>query len=145
MSTGFDTKELTKFERELLDLAKRKMPKESKKFLRDQGKKLRKDTLAIAKTRVRKKSGNLYKGIKTGKIYTFRGNGGLSIRVYGGKPAYHIHLLEYGHRITKGKDGPEIGFVKGKYFFKDSAKDFEPKHYNDVQKFLDSTLEKGLS
>ncbi|MDD2217956.1 MAG: HK97 gp10 family phage protein [Eubacteriales bacterium] len=143
MINGFNTKELTQFQNELINLAQKKMPKESKKFLRDQGKSLRKDTVALAKARTKKKSGNLYKSIKTGKVYVFKGNGGLSIRVYGGKPAYHVHLLEYGHRQVT-KDGKEVGFVKGKHFFKDAAKGFESKHYNDVQKFLDTVLDKGL-
>lgn len=145
MSDGFDTRELTKFQRELIDIAQKKMPKESKTFLRTQGKKLRKETLAAAKSSgIKKKTGNLYKGIKTGKVYTFKSNGGLSIRVYGGNPGYHIHLLEYGHRQVT-KDGKEVGFVKGKKFFEKAAKQFESVHYDDVQKFLDAALEKGLS
>lgn len=142
---GFDTKELTKFEKSLIALAQKKMPKESKTFLREQGKKLRKETLVLAKgSGLKKKTGNLFKGIKTGKVYTFKGNGGLSIRVYGGKPAYHIHLLEYGHRKVN-KDGKEVGFVEGKHFFEKGSKKFQSEHYDDVQKFLDATLEKGLS
>lgn len=143
MADGFDIKELTNFEKKLVKLANDTMPKESKKFIREQGKKLRKSTLAKAKQRTKKHSGNLYKGIKTGKVYTFKGNNGLSIRVYGGKPAHHIHLLEYGHRIVN-KDGAEVGFVNGAHFFEDAAKEFPDSHYSDVQKFLDETLDKGL-
>lgn len=143
MADGFDMKELTAFEKNLLKLANDTMPKESKKFLRDQGTKLRKKTLAKAKSKVKKQTGNLYAGIKKGKLYTFKGNGGLAIRVYGGKPAYHIHLLEYGHKQVT-EDGKEVGFVKGEHFFEEAAKEFEGTHYSDVQKFLDSTLEKGL-
>lgn len=143
MADGFDITELDDFEKRLLRLANEKMPKESKKFLRNEGTKLRKLTLKKAKSKIKKKTGNLFKGIKRGKVYTFKGNGGLSIRVYGGKPAYHIHLLEYGHRkITK--DGKEIGFVQGEHFFEEAAKEFERVHYTDMQKFLDETLDKGL-
>jgi hypothetical protein len=138
-----DTRELTRFEKELLSLAQKTMPRESKKFLRNQGTKLRNKTLSLAKSRVRKKSGNLFKGIKRGKVYVYRGNGGLSIRVYGGKPAYHVAILENGHRIVT-RDGREVGFVEGKHFFRDTAKQFEEEHFSDVQKFIDSTLEKGL-
>ncbi|HBM74714.1 MAG TPA: hypothetical protein DD429_04070 [Clostridiaceae bacterium] len=143
MEDGFDISELTKFEQKLLNLANDKMPRESKKFLRSQGTKLRKLTLQKAKSKVKKRSGNLFKGIKRGKVYTFKGNGGLAIRVYGGKPAYHIHLLEYGHRQVT-KNGKEVGFVEGKHFFEEAAKQFENTHYSDIQKFLDETLDKGL-
>jgi hypothetical protein len=143
MTDGFDISELTNFEKNLLKLAHEKMPKESKRFLKDEGKKLRKLTLSIAKKRVKKGKGNLFKGIKSGKVYTFKGNGGLSIRVYGGKPAYHIHLLEYGHKLVS-KDGKELGFVKGQHFFEEAANKFPETHYKDVQKFLDETLDKGL-
>lgn len=144
MSNGFDTKELTKFQKDLVDLAVNKLPKESKSFLRQQGTKLRWKTVSIARARVKKKTGNLIKNIKRGKVYTFKGNGGISIRVYGGGKAPHIHLLEYGHRQVT-KDGREVGFVEGKHFFEDAAKEFEGSHYDDIQKFLDATLEKGLS
>lgn len=143
MADGFDISELTNFDKNLLKLAHEKMPKESKKFLQSQGTKLRNLTLAKARQRVKKNKGNLYKGIKKGKVYTFKGNGGQSIRVYGGKPAYHIHLLEYGHRKVS-KDGEELGFVKGAHFFEDAAKEFPETHYKDLQAFLDETLDKGL-
>lgn len=143
MTDGFDFKELTSFEKNLVKLATEKMPRESKKFLRKEGTKLRKLTLSKAKMKLKKKTGNLFKGIKAGKVYTFKGNGGLSVRVYGGSPAYHIHLLEYGHRQVT-KDGKEVGFVQGKHFFEDAAKEFPNTYYNDLQKFLDETLDKGL-
>jgi len=143
MADGFNITELTDFEKKLMKLANDTMPRESKKFLRTQGTSLRKLTLQKAKRKVKKKTGNLYKGIKRGKLYTFKGNGGLSIRVYGGSPAHHIHLLEYGHRqITK--DGKEVGFIQGNHFFEEAAKEFPNKYYADVQKFLDETLDKGL-
>ncbi|MGE4272063.1 MAG: HK97 gp10 family phage protein [Desulfitobacterium sp.] len=142
-SNVFDTKDLTKFEKNLIYLAKAKMPKESRAFLRDEGTKLRTLTLTKAKMKLEKKTGNLFKGIKRGRVYAFKKDGGLSIRVYGGKPAYHIHLLEYGHRQVTA-DGREVGFVKGFYFFEEAFKEFRNPYYQDVQKWLDETLEKGL-
>lgn len=143
MADGFDIKELTQFDKNMVKLAHETMPKESKNFLREEGGKLRKLTVAKAKAKVKKRSGNLLKGIKRGKVYSFKGNGGLSIRVYGGKPAHHMHLLEYGHRKVD-KDGKEIGFVPGVHFFEEAAKEFEGIHYKDIQKFLDEVLDKGL-
>ncbi|MFA5527657.1 MAG: HK97 gp10 family phage protein [Peptostreptococcales bacterium] len=139
----FDIKELTEFEQNLIDLAHKEMPIESIKFLRGEAKELRKITKAKAKEKIKKKTGNLLKGIKYGRVYRFKDNNGLSIRVYGGKPAYHVHLLEYGHRQVT-KDGKEVGFVKGKHFFEEAASKFESEHYNNVQKFIDELLDKGL-
>jgi len=142
--TGFDIRELTQFQKELLDLATKKMPKESKQFLRKEGTKLKKLTLKTAKSKVKKKKGNLFKGIKRGKVYTYKGNGALSIRVFGGKPAYHAGILNDGHRQVT-KSGKEVGFVEGKHFFEDAAREFEETYYNDTQEFIDTLLDKGLS
>ncbi len=141
---GFDTRELTAFQKELLKLAKQTMPNESAKFMRAQGDKLQRKTLACAKSRMKEKTGILFKSIRRGKVYTYKGNGGTSVRVYSKKPAYHMNLLEYGHRIVT-KDGRELGFVEGKFFFRDAAKAFELKHYSDTQNFIDKVLEEGLS
>lgn len=147
MSDSFDFSELDEFEQDLLDLAGTvKNGKEAKRFLRNTGNKLKRRTIKLAKQRVNEKSGNLLKGIKRGKPYKWRGDGGESwaVRVYGGKPAYHAHLLEYGHRIVK--NGKEYGFAKGYHFFEDAAKNFERDEWEDeVEKFIDQLLdEKGF-
>lgn len=137
---GFDIKELTKLERDILDTAQKHLPKETKKFLRDEGGKLRKVTLSVAKSKVKKKTGNYFKSIKRGKVYRYRGTGDLSIRAYSGAP--HAHLIESGHRqVTKG--GAEVGFVQGKRVFETASKQFEEQHYADTQKFIEEALEKG--
>lgn len=137
----FDFKELTDFEEELLNLAQEfKSGKEAKKFLRRTGNKLQRRTLKHAKSSVNKKTGNLYKGIKRGKVYKYGPTGAFAVRVYAGKPAYHAHLVDKGHRIVV--DGKEVGFVKGKHFFEAGAKEYEPQYYEDVEKFLDDMLDK---
>lgn len=138
---GFDTSDLGDFERDLLDLATTQMPRETKKFLRDEGTKLRKKTLSNAKSKVKKKTGNYYKSIKKGKVYKYSGNGAWSIRVY--SSAHHAHLIEKGHRqITE--DGREVGFVQGKRVFEDIERQFESEYFNDVNEFINEVLEKGL-
>jgi hypothetical protein len=141
MADGFDITELTNFEKGLLKLAHETMPKETKKFLRVEGTKLRKKTLAKAKQKVKKDTGYYLKSIKRGKVYLYRVNGALSIRVYSAAP--HAHLIEDGHRQVT-KDGKEVGFVQGKHVFKDSEKQFTNEYFNDVQKFIDNVLDKGL-
>ena len=137
---GFDVRELNKLERDILATAQKHLPKETKKFLRDEGGALRKATLSIAKQRVKKETGKYIKSIKRGKVYRYSGTGDLAIRAYSGAP--HGHLIEDGHRQVT-KDGREVGFVRGKHVFKDAAKQFEPTHYENTQKFIDDVLEKG--
>jgi hypothetical protein len=140
MSNEFDLNELDEFMNELIKLAEKKMPTETKKFLRQEGNKLRKMTLNEAKSSVKKDSGEYHKGIKRGKVYKFEGDQ-MSIRVYNSKP--HAHLIEYGHRQVT-KDGKEVGFVKGKRVFERAAKKFEAEYYSDIEDFLDELLDKGL-
>lgn len=158
--TDFDVSELTEFEKEILGIANNDMPKETKKFLRKQGNKLKKKTLNKAKAEVkvgeRKDATKYHKSIKRGKVYKYDGNGGLSVRVYSNAP--HAHLLEYGHRqvvnppkpkgrgVIPGKGiGKEVGFVEGCYVFEKTAKEFELEHYNDTERFIDDVLDKGLA
>lgn len=141
MTDGFDISGLTEFENKLIRLAGEKMPKESKKFLSNEGTKLRKKTVAKAKQKVKKDTGNYFKSIKKGKVYLYKENGAWSIRVYSSAP--HAHLIEQGHRQVT-EDGKEIGFVQGKNVFEDSQKEFTNDYYSDVQKFIDEVLDKGL-
>lgn len=142
MSVEFDFSELSEFEEELLSLAQEfKNGREAKKFLRKSGTKLKNKTLKLAKARVKKKTGNLFKGIARGKPYKYEVDGSYAVRVYAGKPAYHAHLLEYGHRMVT-KDGKEVGFVKGKHFFEDAAEEYKPEYYNEVEDWIDDMLDK---
>ena len=117
------------------------MPRETKKFIRAEGTKLRKMVVARAKSAVKKKTGKYFKSIKKGKLYVYGGNGALSIRVYSSAP--HSHLIEKGHRIvTPG--GVEKGFKPGLHIFENAQKNFENEFYNDIQKLIDDVLNGGL-
>ena len=157
MTNGFDLGELTKYQKDIIKLAKEKMPKEEKKFLRSEGTKLKKQTLNMAKASVKKDTGKYFKSIKRGKVYEYKGTGALSVRVYSSAP--HAHLLEYGHRqvlnpgkgegngkgVIPGKGiGKEIGFVRGFHVFNNAAVTFNGQYYNDGQEFIDELLRKGL-
>ena len=135
---NIDTSELDAFSRELLRMANDKLPKESKKFLRKEGTKLRKKTLSKAKSLTNKKTGNYYKGIKRGKIYHYRDKKNNSIRVYGGSP--HAHLIEYGHRQVS-KNGVESGFVEGKHVFEKAKNEFQSEYNKDCEQFLNEVVE----
>lgn len=144
MPDDFDFSELSELDRDLVRLANSTMPKESKKFIRTEGNKLKRVTNKRAKSEVKRDSGNYHKGIKRGKVYKYRGNDAWSIRVYGSAP--HSHLIEYGHRMVGHKpDKKELGFVKGKYVFENSRKEFEKTYNRDVGKFVDNVIVKGLT
>jgi HK97 gp10 family phage protein len=136
MADGFDTRELEQLTKDLLALANDVSEKESKKFLMNEGSKLRKVTLKDAKSKIKKKTGNLFNSIKRGKVYRF--NGALSIRVYG--KGHHSHLLNYGHRII-GKDGTEHGFAKGYHFFEDAQKQFQNEYVQDCENFVQDLID----
>jgi len=137
----FDLTGLDEFASELLTLAEKKMPNETRAFLQREGNKLRKLTAANARKWVKKKTGNYHKAIKRGRVYKFDGST-MSIRVYGSSP--HAHLNEYGHRLVT-KDGKEVGFVQGKRVFERTAKAFEHEFLIDCEEFVDELLDKGLS
>lgn len=154
MENGFDTRELSKFQNDLLNLATKQMPRESEKFMSDEGFKLKKETKKVAKEKVKKITGNYLKSIKKGKTYKYSGT--LAIRVYSYAP--HAHLIEHGHRqvlnppkkegkgVIRGKGkGKQISFVEGKRVFETAKEAFENDFYEDAQKFVDNMLEKGLS
>ncbi|WMI80905.1 HK97 gp10 family phage protein [Anaerotignum sp. MB30-C6] len=165
MVEGFNTKELTKFENELVSLAIKEMPRRAKGFMKKEGNKLKKRTLSRAKTVVKSSGNNTEDGkqhkkyhnsIKRGKPY--HKDGKLCIRAYSNAP--HAHLLEYGHRqvVNPGKGrgngrgvepgrgiGREIGFVPGRHVFSGAADEFQDDYYRDTQDFIDDVLDKGLS
>jgi hypothetical protein len=142
MSRGedFDVTELFGFADQLLAMAEKKMPKETRKFIQAEGNKLRRATLAKAKLLTKHKTGNYIAGIKRGKVYKFEGDA-TAVRVYGSSP--HAHLIEYGHRNVT-KSGKEVGFTKGVRVFERTRKDFEDVFVQDCDVFIDELLDKGL-
>lgn len=137
------TNELDQLARDLIDLSRDfQNGKPAKKFMNHEGAELRKKTLALAKTRINRKTGNLSKGIRKGKVYKWKSTD-MAIRVFGGKPAYHAHLLEYGHRVIY-KDGREIK-IPGKYFFRDAIKGYENQFVDNCTEFaIDLCVKHGM-
>lgn len=110
---------------------------ESKKFLKSQTKLLKKKVVNTAKTRIKKRTGNYLKGIKEGKIYTYKNN--FSQRVY--SAAKHAHLIEEGHKIIRKKEGIELGKTEGKNILKDSLNNFIADFEQNSETFLDKLFE----
>ncbi|QHI73786.1 HK97 gp10 family phage protein [Aminipila terrae] len=107
----------------------------AKQFLRKEGTDLKKVTLSEAKSKIRKRTGGLFKSIKKGKAYKY--NGDLAIRVYAGKPG---HLLNNGHRIVD-KNGTEHGFKEGVHFLESAESKFEGTFETDTLKWIDGLLD----
>lgn len=133
---NIDTSDIDDWAKTLLEYASSDMPKKSKKFMQNEGNKLKKKTLTKAKSLTKKKTGNYYKGIKRGKVYHYRDKNNNSVRVYGGSS--HAHLIEYPHRIII--DGVEKGMTEGKYVFEKAAKEFEPEFNEDCEDFSEDIL-----
>lgn len=129
------------FEKDLLDLASNlDNGKEVKKYLRKEGSKLSRRQKSQIKKLVKKKTGNLLKGAKRGKVYKNKGK--WTVRAYNSSP--HGHLIDKGHRIVD-KNGVEKGFKTGVNFLEKAEKDFEDDYHADTQNFIDKMLnEHGL-
>lgn len=112
---------LTEFQKDLLDVAQSRFPKETKQIMRKVGNKARTYVARKARNEVKKLTGNYHKHWKRGKV--FKGhNDEWVVRVYNSSP--HAHLIEDGHRLVT-KDGKEIGFVQGKKVLEKGMKSFE--------------------
>ena len=134
----FDTKDLDNLASDLAYVSKAlKAEKETKKFLRDQGKELNKENKKQANLlMINKKTGNFKKGFKKGKVYKYQGN--LTIRAYNSSP--HAHLLEFGHRKVT-QSGDEIGFTEGYHFMEKARNIYGSKYEEAVEEFIDDLLQ----
>ncbi len=144
----FDIDELEEYTKQLVNIASKKLPKETKKFLRKEGSKLQRKTKQRAKRDIEKSSGDkksYVNSIKRGKPYKYIGDED-AVRVFSMAP--HAHLIELGHvKVVggkRGKGGCEVGYVRGKYIFRKTAEEFEKTFYDDTEKFIDDILDKGL-
>lgn len=119
-----------------IDLIKKAYPGKVERFMVNEGNKLRRRAVKNARKTVKKKTGHYEEGIKRGKHYIYRGNGGNSIRVY--NDARHAHLIEYGHMVQTNQ-GEE--FRDGKHIMENTQKEFAPKYEKDVENFYDNILD----
>ncbi|MBY6898006.1 HK97 gp10 family phage protein [Clostridium botulinum] len=137
MANGFDTTQLDKFSKNLLNIAKNEYPKKTKTFLRKEARKLNKTNKQTFEAKgIGEYRGNLKKGFKAGKLYKYKGKE-LAIRAYNSSP--HAHLLNDGW-MHKAKNGNEK-FIPGFHFIEDSAKAFNSEYYEDIDEFLDELFD----
>lgn len=136
----FDFSELSEFDKDFLERLIDEQPKEAKKCLQKVANEYRKELRAQYRANTKKKTGNLLRGIKRGKVYEYKDC--LQIRVKNTAP--HAHLIEYGHKFMAwGHESDKRGFVHGKRIFEKTS--FEGKFAKAVDKFVDDLLERGFS
>ncbi|QEK12582.1 HK97 gp10 family phage protein [Crassaminicella thermophila] len=135
----FNTKELDQFSKDLLSLAQQIKGKQSRKFMRKEGKKLAREQRREFKScNIGTGEGDtkdIEKSFKGGKV--FKKDGDLAVRGYSSHPL--THLLDKGH-IIKDKNGKEHGFWVGYNFIDAAAKRFENTYVDDTEKFIDELL-----
>ena len=137
----FKLEGLSDFQRDLLDVAQTKLPRESFKIMRKIGSKARTKVAAHARSSVKKDTGLYHKRFKRGKAFK-DADCQYVIRVINSAP--HAHLIEYGHRQVT-KKGDEVGFVTGKKVMEKGISKFDDtgEFENMLSKWLDDLLDSG--
>ena len=144
MSMELDISELNEYAEGMIEFGVNEMPNVAKKFMRKEATKLRKKAADKTKAVVGKKTGNLYKRIKKGKIVYAWGDAQYNIRVYNGAP--HAHLIEYGHRMVGHKPNKTFNglYVRGYHPNENANIEFQPTFYKDVETDLVEMVEEEL-
>ena len=146
---------LTEYQKDLLEVAQKTLPKEVDKMMKRAGNKGKRMALQRANSEVGKVK-HIYHGkFKAGKVFTGK-NGEKVARVLNTAP--HGHLVEYGHDqvmnppkkegrgVIAGKGiGKKIGEVKGLMPLSDAMKQFEQKREFEkiISRGIDNMLKRG--
>lgn len=141
MSSDFQLTGLTEFQRDLLEVAQRRLPRESFQIMRKIGNKARTVVAKEARSRVKKDTGMYHKRFKRGKVFK-DDEGKIVVRVINSAP--HAHLIEYGHRQVSS-NGTETGFVPGKKVMENGIEKFNSSGQFDkmLSDWLDEQLDRG--
>lgn len=131
---------LTDYEKQLVK-AVEGYPKEAFRLMRKAGSEMLKTARASYKSSVRKKTGNLLRGLRKGRAYKWKGEE-YQIRVKNKAP--HAHLIEYGHRAVT-RTGRDTGiYVKGRHPMGKASIDFSRKFPEVVSRFIDDFINRGF-
>lgn len=155
---SFEFEGLTEMQNALLDVAQRRLPKETKKVMRKAGSKMRVYVKRRAKSeKIGVKNEIYHKKFKRGKVFK-NDRGEWVVRVVNSAP--HAHLIEHGHKqvVQKGRTrksdgryiayrraGQQVGYVPGKKVMEKGSRDFENSgQYDEILgKWLDDLLKDG--
>ena len=122
----------------------KEMPQECKKFMRREGGRLATTTKKMARSRIKKKTGNYLKGIKHTKAWkNSKGDYGVKVKA-SHKIAPHTHLIEYGHKVVT-HTGRDTGYrAKAFNIYHDANDAFQNQFYNDALTFTGQMMDNGL-
>ncbi|KYG92356.1 hypothetical protein A0U40_05275 [[Bacillus] sp. KCTC 13219] len=134
----FNIDGLSKFQEDLLEVAQKKLPKESYRIMGKIGGKARAQIAKVARSKVKKKTGNYYKKFKRGKVFKDK-NGQIIVRVI--NSSNHAHLIEHGHRNVTAS-GKEVGFTPGKKVMDSGIQKFDDS--GEYGKMLSEWLDEML-
>lgn len=131
---------LTEFQRDLLEVAQVRLPRETFKIMRKIGSKARTQIAKEARSKVKKDTGTYHKRFKRGKVFKDN-DGNIVVRVINSSP--HAHLIEHGHKLVRG--GSEVGFVTGKKVMDSGLANFDNsgEFGKMLSQWLDDLLESG--
>lgn len=128
-----------------------KYPKEAKKFLKAEARKISNISKKKAKSQLKLTKGKKFnkkgkevktylKGFKVGKVFEDVENG-TTVRAY--NSAKHAHLIELGTVNRSNKKGANRGYIRGYRILEKSKNEFKDKFEQDCVKFVDQIIEKG--
>lgn len=151
MSVDIKTEGLSEFSKELIELANKKFPKDTKNFLQRAGNKFKSKAKENYKKGTTQGTKNLIKGLKRDRAYKY-GHDEWQVRVKNTAP--HAWLVEHGHVMLGHKDQgkPKLivantgeAFVRGKNIMGKTTKEFPSEYQSMAEEFIDKMLdEKGL-
>lgn len=143
---GFDIHELDEFTDRLIQSSK-EAKKAQRKFLQQQGNKLKRKTLQKARAQVNKvrverktytrEAGTYHKSIKRGKVHVK--NGAQRVRVYSGDPVAHLIEDGWTPKLRNGKRGSKQA---GKEIFEQAHEDFAPVFQKACEEEIDEMIGK---
>jgi hypothetical protein len=152
VESGFDTSEIEEFNDEMVQLAQVEFPRETKAFLRREANALNRNARKGYRSETKKKTGNLLRGLTHGAPYLYNGD---EYQIRAKNTAPHAHLIEYGHHLTTipvTSSNGQVLYIKsnkernveGKHIMGRADIQFKNIFPDDVGKFIDEMLEKGL-
>lgn len=141
-----DFSELTEFEQRTLHNVITGFPGEAKRFMRKAGNAYRKNLRAAYRRGTKKKTGNLLKGVRRGRVYIYNGDE-YQVRAYNKAP--HASLIEHGHvlwrHLPQEKKAVKTSRrVKGRHIAGTTEREFETEFTKMAKEFVDETLERGF-
>lgn len=140
----FNASEVTEFTRLLLELASKKMPKETYKFIRKEQNLLKRKIRLEAEV-IKDKTGKYKRNIDRSRVFNTGDDTIGTVYIRGGrKGAPHAHLIEDGHRIVGHRPTlKDTGRKTAAYKIMEKAtENFKKRYMQRCEKFIDKLIKK---